>query len=87
MVLTSSTSISIEVSPIWATIEVSVVGQVVVEAGVVGVVTALAPPDLTHVLVERLVGLLHQARVESLSLSMRSWFSACPLLSIRLIRA
>ena len=74
MVLTSSTSISIEVSPIWATIEVSVVGQVVVvvEAGVVGVVMALAPPDLTHVLVARLVGLLHQARVESLSLSSRN---------------
>ena len=72
MVLTSSTSISTVVSPLWATIEVSIGGHVVVEAGVVGVVVALAPPDLTHVLVARLVGLLHQARVESLSLSSRN---------------
>ena len=73
-VLTSSgsTSISLDKSPTWAIIEESAVGQVMVEAGVVGVVTALAPPDLTHVLVERLVGLLHHSRVESLSLSMRS---------------
>ena len=49
--------------------EASRVGHVTLEAGAVGVVVALAPPERTQELVERLVGLLHHALVESLSLS------------------
>ena len=71
MVLVSSTSTSISSgsSPLWASMEASRVGHVALEAGAVGVVVALAPPERTHVLVERIVGLLHHALVESLSLS------------------